>query len=70
MNCKYFTIRTKKQTRYKFCRLNNQVIEFSDCKSCENKEYKKYKKLKKEKHARTKATDIQKRCKRSGMEKR
>lgn len=32
-NCKYFTIRTKKYKKYKFCRLNKQVIQ-DECKNC------------------------------------
>lgn len=59
MNCKNFVIRSKKNRKYKFCKLNKKEINFEDCRECQDKEYRKYKKLKKQKHKRTKATDIQ-----------
>lgn len=68
MNCKNFVIRSKKNRKYKFCKLNRKEIDFEDCRECQDKEYKRYKKIKGKKHKRTKATDIQKRCKRKGME--
>jgi len=68
MNCKNFTIRSKKGCKYRFCKLNRKEINFEDCKECQEKEYKQYKKIKGKKHKRTKFTDIQERRKRSSME--
>lgn len=35
MQCKYLTIRTKNYKKYKFCRLNRQVI-LNECENCSN----------------------------------
>lgn len=65
MNCKHFTIRSKKNKCYKYCRLQRRII--NSCSNCEMKEYKTYKQLKAtksirdykfKKHKLTKHTEI------------
>ena len=45
MKCKYYTIRSIKYKKYKFCRLKKQVI-LDECKNCLFKEYKQNKSIK------------------------
>ncbi len=46
MYCKYFTVKSQKLKKYKFCRLNKQVIH-DECKKCLKFEYRQYKTMKK-----------------------
>lgn len=47
MKCKYLTLRTKKGTKYYYCKLNKKEVSFSCYKECNNKEYKQYKAISK-----------------------
>lgn len=67
MNCINLKYKTKKGTKYLYCKLLNKEIIFDNCRNCINKEYKikkctvlkkKYAKIKGTKHKLTKATEI------------
>ena len=38
MKCKYLTLKTKKGTKYYYCKLNKKEVSFSCYKECDNKE--------------------------------
>ena len=43
MKCKYLTLRTKKGTKYYYCKFHKKEVSFTCYKECDNKEYKQYK---------------------------
>ena len=63
MNCKYLSLRTKKNVKYVFCKCKKKDIDFQDCCNCVYKEYRKSKISKMKKHTRTKYTNISKKVK-------
>ena len=47
MKCKYLTLRTKKGTKYYYCKFYKKEVSFSCYKQCDNKIYKQYKTISK-----------------------